>query len=165
MSCVNSVGTSQWLAYSLVVVSPSQIESFQSNELSITQAMKVVREGFTEAKHEAQREVARFSDERLRLHGQVGSGWMSLDREVLCNCCLFPRSCQHSLGPGNEATIIGTMSCNGSLHPSSDFVSSGGVRLSEGGTEPADQRPPAEDERCHEGTCTSISHSVPRLLA
>lgn len=58
----------------VVVVSPFQIESFQSNERSIAQAMRVVRENFTEAKHEAQREVARFSDERARLYGQVGMG-------------------------------------------------------------------------------------------
>lgn len=36
----------------------------------------MVRENFTEAKHEAQREVARFSDERARLYGQVGMGWI-----------------------------------------------------------------------------------------
>ena len=49
-----------------------QIESFQTNERDLTQALRVVRESFTEAKHEAQREVARFSEERARLQGQVG---------------------------------------------------------------------------------------------
>ena len=49
-----------------------QIESFQSNERDVSHALRVVRESFTEAKHEAQREVARFSEERARLHGQVG---------------------------------------------------------------------------------------------
>ena len=64
------------LTCSVVVVSPFQVESYQDNELSIAQAMKVLRESFTEAKHEAQREVARFSDERLRLYTQVGTGWI-----------------------------------------------------------------------------------------
>lgn len=57
-----------WLTVSLQL----QIESFQGNERDVTQALRVVKESFTEAKHEAQREVARFSEERARLQGQVG---------------------------------------------------------------------------------------------
>ena len=49
-----------------------QIESFQNNEREVSHALRVVRESFTEAKHEALREVARFSEERAQLHGQVG---------------------------------------------------------------------------------------------
>ena len=48
-----------------------QIEAFSTNEHELSQVQKSLRDCFMEAKHDAQREVARFSDDRVKLYGHV----------------------------------------------------------------------------------------------
>ncbi len=47
------------------------MEKFESHQRDLAQSLRSLREKFTEAKHDAQREVARFSDERVKLYGHL----------------------------------------------------------------------------------------------
>lgn len=52
-----------------------QLEQCQNKEKSLNQSLKTLKENFTELKHDTQRDVTKFTDERVKLFEQV-------------NCCI-----------------------------------------------------------------------------
>ena len=49
----------------------NQIETFQSTERELGLSLRTLRENFTSTKHSSQKEIAKFSDDRIRQHRQV----------------------------------------------------------------------------------------------
>ena len=48
-----------------------QLEQCQNKEKTLTQSLKTLKESFTELKHDTQRDVTKFTDERVKLFEQV----------------------------------------------------------------------------------------------
>ena len=49
-----------------------QIENFQSNEVELKSQQRILRDKFTEIKHDAQREIAKMSEDRREVFQQLG---------------------------------------------------------------------------------------------
>ena len=48
-----------------------QLEQCQNKEKALHQSLKTLKDTFTELKHDTQRDVTRFTDERVKLFEQV----------------------------------------------------------------------------------------------
>ena len=50
-----------------------QVERFQAGTQTLQGSLRTVKEQYTDSKHEAQRELAKFSDERINLYSQISA--------------------------------------------------------------------------------------------
>ena len=67
-----------WLCVAMCWV--LQVETYELSERALVQAVRSLKESFTETKHDSQHEVAHLSSERVRLTQQVS--------ETLSSSCL-----------------------------------------------------------------------------
>ena len=56
-----------------------QVERFQTSMQALQAKLKSLKEQYTQSKHEAQRDLAKFSDERVSLFAQISSAQEEYD--------------------------------------------------------------------------------------
>lgn len=63
----------------LLLIYPTQVEHFQAGMQAQQARLKSLREQYTQSKHEAQRDLAKFSDERVTLYAHISSAQEEYD--------------------------------------------------------------------------------------
>ena len=63
----------------LLLICPTQVEHFQAGMQAQQAKLKSLKEQYTQSKHEAQRDLAKFSDERVTLYAHISSAQEEYD--------------------------------------------------------------------------------------